>query len=219
MSHVSANIDLKDKSETIAMIKLSKDQLRTFKESTEIHVKMSCLICMAFPEVIVHKKNTKLWFQSSNPVPSNRLCFHIKHKLECPHCEFGIASEDEMRGVYFIERRYREAILKRDNFTCQACGYKQDQKPTPIPLRKKNETEADYLYRRFISTLGKAGQAKHLAIAHYSKRYDEETYENRHKVENARTLCVDCHNAETAKHQMEIWLERMRECAWLNRLE
>ncbi len=48
--------------------------------------------------------------------------------------------------MYFIERGFREAILKRDKYTCQACGYKQKTKPTSIPLKKKNETDADYLY-------------------------------------------------------------------------
>ncbi len=201
------------------MIKLSKEDLARHKGSTEIRVKMTCMICIAFPEIVIQKRNTRVWYQLPNPVPSNRLCFHIRHQLECVHCEFGVAPEAEVREMYFIERGFREAILKRDKYTCQACGYKQKTKPTSIPLKKKNETDADYLYRRFISSLGRFDQEKSLVVAHYSRRYESETYENRHTMENARTLCVDCHNAETAKHQMEDWLEKMKICPRLNKVE
>ena len=60
---------------------------------------------------------------------------------------------------------------------------------------------------------------KSLVVTHYSKRYEEEKYDSRHKLENARTLCVDCHNMETAKHQIEEWIKRMNECPWLKKLE
>jgi 5-methylcytosine-specific restriction endonuclease McrA len=201
------------------MIKLSEEDLLRYNDSTPIHVKLMCMICMAFPEVAIQKGDTRIWHQLSNPVPSNRLCFHIKHELECPHCEFGVVPEEEIRERYFIDPIFRDSILKRDKYTCQACGYKQENKPPSITRRKKNENEAEYLYRRFMSSLGKSDQDRSLVVAHYSRRYEDETYENRHKMDNARTLCVDCHNAETAKHQMESWLERMKECPWLNKLE
>jgi 5-methylcytosine-specific restriction endonuclease McrA len=201
------------------MIKLSKEDLLRYKDSTLIQVKMSCMICMAFPELEIRLDSPGVWHQLPNPVPSNRLCFHIRHKLECPYCEFGVITEQEERETYFIAPVFRDAIIMRDNYTCQACGYKQENKPPSIPRRKKNESEADYLYRRFVSSLGKSDQDRLLAVAHYSRRYEDETYENRHNMDNARTLCVDCHNAETAKHQMESWLERMNECPWLNKLE
>ncbi len=201
------------------MIKLSKKDLFLYKDISEIPIKMSCMICMAFPEVIILKNDTIVWHQYPNPIPSNRLCFHLKHELECPNCKFDIKSEEEIREMFFIEPKFREKILKRDNYTCQACGYIQKEKPMFISRRKKGENEKDYLFRRFKSSLGKSNQNKSLVIAHYSRRYENETYQNRHKMENARTLCVDCHNMETAKHQMEGWLKRMKECTWLKRLE
>jgi hypothetical protein len=201
------------------MIKLSEEDLLRNNGGTLVRVKMTCMICMSFPEVAIQIDDTRIWHQLPNPVPSNRLCFHIRHELECAHCDFGIVSESEMREMYFIESKFREAILKRDKYTCQACGYEQKNKPASISRRKKDETEADYLYRRFVSSLTKSEQDKSLVVAHYNRRYKNETYENRHKMENARTLCVDCHNAETAKHQMERWLERRKECPWLNKLD
>jgi hypothetical protein len=152
-------------------------------------------------------------------VPSNRVCLHLKHKLECPYCEAGVAPEEVIRERYFMEPRFRDEILKRDNYTCQACGYRQAQKPKGIKPRAKEEDEAAYLHRLFISNLAHHEKPRSLVVAHYSKRYEEETYDSRHKLENARTLCVDCHNMETAKHQMEEWIKRMNECPLLKKLE
>jgi len=199
------------------MIKLSESDL--LKAGPLIRVRMHCMICMIFPEVIIKKDNTRIWKQLPNPVPSNRLCSHLKHKLECPYCEFGIEPEEEIRERYFIEPEFREEILKRDNYTCQACGYNQKEKPPSIPPKKKGESDADYLYRRFVSTLASHDRPKLLVVAHYSRRYEDESYDERHKMKNARTLCEDCHNMETAKHQMEAWLKRMEECPWLKSLE
>jgi 5-methylcytosine-specific restriction endonuclease McrA len=200
------------------MIELSEEDLLMHKGDL-ISIKMSCMICMAFPEIIIRKDNTRIWEQVPNPVPSNRLCLHTKHDLECPHCKVGVVPEEEIRERYFIEPNFREQVLKRDKYTCQACGYKQKEKPISIPRKSKNESDAGYLFRRFASTLGKSGQNKSLIVAHCSRKYENETYENRHKMENARTLCVDCHNIETAKHQMERWLKKMNECPWLKQLE
>lgn len=201
------------------MIELSKEDLQNHEGESVIAVKMSCMICMTFPEVTIKKNNTKIWEQIPNPVPSNRMCFHIKHNLECPHCKIGVSPDAEIREKYFMTPEFKEQILKRDKYTCQACGYKQKEKPISISRRGKNESDADYLFRRFTAALNKSGQYKSLVVAHYSKRYENETYENRHKMENARTLCVGCHNMETAKHQMENWLKRMSECPWLKKLE
>lgn len=184
-----------------------------------ISVKFSCMICMAFPEVTIDPKNTKVWKQLPKAVPSNRMCLHIRHKLECPTCISAPEDESIVRERYFIEPKYREAILERDNYTCQACGYKQTTKPERIPNKGPEESDAEYLYRRFSSGWGVAGQPRSLVVAHYAKRYGEETYENRHKMENARTLCENCHNMETALHQMEAWLERKKTCQWLQVLE
>ena len=201
------------------MIKLTEeDELRN-KDEPLLLVKMSCMICMAFAEVIVDKKNTAIWEQRPNAVPSNRICLHLKHKLECPHCEVGVEPEEVVRERYFIEPKYRDEILKRDRYTCQACGYKQTEKPAGIQRRAKGEDEAKYLYRRFMSSLARHGKPRSLVVAHYSTRYEEETYESRHKLENARTLCEDCHNMETAQHQMEAWTKRMDECPQLKKLE
>jgi hypothetical protein len=201
------------------MIKLSNEDLLRHTASDTLQVDLACMICMAFPRVSIEVSDLRIWRQLDNPVPSNRLCFHIRHQLDCPHCELGIESQAEQRARFFMESSYREEVLRRDGHTCQACGYKQKEKPASIRRRKKTETRADYLYRRFISGLCRSEQPRSLAVAHYSRRYEEESYENRHRLENARTLCVDCHNAETAKHQMEEWLERMKECPWLRNLE
>ena len=83
------------------MIKLSKEDLAKHKGSEEIRVKMMCMICMTFPEIVIYKKNPKNWYQFPNPIPSNRLCFHIKHELECPCCEFGVVPEEKMQEMYF----------------------------------------------------------------------------------------------------------------------
>jgi hypothetical protein len=201
------------------MIKLTEEEKIIHKDSQFALIKMHCMICMAFPEVILQKENTSIWKQNSNPVLSNRVCLHLKHKLECPYCETGVELEEVARERFFIEPSFREEILKRDNYTCQACGYKQVQKPAGIKTRAKGEDEARYLHRRFISTMAYHDKPRSLVVAHYSKRYEEETYDSRHKLENARTLCVDCHNMETAKHQMEDWMKRMNECLWLKKLE
>jgi 5-methylcytosine-specific restriction endonuclease McrA len=201
------------------MLKFSEEDELRFGANPLALVKMCCMICMVFPEIIVQKENPLIWKQRPNPVPSNRVCLHIKHKLECPHCEAETAPEEVIRERYFIEPSFRDEILKRDNYTCQACGYKQTQKREAIKRRAKGEDDAQYLHRRFISDLEHHNKAKSLVVAHYSKRYDEETYDSRHKMENARTLCVDCHNIETAKHQMEDWIKRMNECPWLKKLE
>jgi hypothetical protein len=201
------------------MIKLNEEDKLKHNDSPLVVIKMHCLICMAFPEIIFQKENTAIWQQRPNPVPSNRLCLHLKHKLECPYCEVGIAEEEVIRERYFIEPSFREEILKRDNYICQACGYRQIEKPSGNRRRAKEEDEAGYLYRRFISDLENHEKPKSLVVAHYSKRYDEESYNNRHKLENARTLCVDCHNMETAKHQMEEWMKKMNECPCLKKLE
>jgi len=201
------------------MIKLTEEDKLRHKDVPLLLVKMNCMICMAFPEVVVQKDNTAIWKQVPNAVPSNRICLHLKHKLECPYCEAGVEPEEVVRERYFIETDYKEEVLKRDNYTCQACGYKQTQKPSGIKRRAKGESDATYLYRRFTSALASHDKPKSLVVAHYSKRYGEETYDNRHKLENARTLCIDCHNMETAKHQMEEWMKRMNECLWLKNLE
>jgi len=201
------------------MIKLSKEDILGSKDAPFVRLKMSCMICMAFPEVVVQKENTAIWEQVPNPVPSNRVCLHLKHKLECPFCEVGVEPEEVVRERYFIDPNFREEILKRDDYTCQACGYKHAQKPDGITRRTKGESEAAYLHRRFISDLARHDKPRSLVVAHYSKRYGEETYDSRHKLENARTLCLDCHNMETAKHQMEGWMKRMNECPWLKKLE
>lgn len=185
------------------MIELSDDDLKAHEAASELVIKMNCMICMAFPQAIIQKDNTRIWKQLPNPVPSNRVCLHLKHRLECPHCKFGVEPEEAVRERYFMEPKYREEIIRRDNHACQACGYKLTEKPQNIPNRMKNESEEEYLYRRFTSDLARSDKPKSLVVAHYSRRYDEETYENRHKMQNARTLCVDCHNLETAKHQME----------------
>ena len=182
-------------------------------------VKFNCMICMAFPEVALDPNNPKAWKQLPNPVPSNRMCLHVRHKLECPTCVVEPAEEAEIRERYFIEPTYRDEILARDHYTCQACGYKQTSKPDRIPNRMAGETEAEYLYRRFSSSWGSSGQPRSLVVAHYARRYVEETYENRHKMENARTLCENCHNMETALHQMEDWLQRKKTCPWLHASE
>ena len=201
------------------MIKLSEeDKLRNI-DNPLVLVKMSCMICMAFPKVGVQKENTAIWEQIPDPLPSNRVCLHLKHKLECPHCEVGVEPEEVVRERYFIEPKYRDEILKRDRYTCQACGYKQTEKPAGTQRRAKGEDESKYLYRRFMSSLARHGKPRSLVVAHYSKRYEEETYESRHKLENARTLCEDCHNMETAKHQMEAWTKRLDECPRLKKLE
>ncbi len=199
------------------MFKLSKEEIQALKGVDKIRVKMACMICMSFPEVIL--LNTSEWEQSANPVPSNRMCFHLKHKLNCPNCKYELATVQEVRETYFTESSFKESILKRDDFTCQACGYKQTRKPSTIGRRKKNESEAEYLHRRFVSSLARSNEDKSLAVAHYAKRYKKESYENRHKIENARTLCIDCHNMETAKHQTEAWLSLMETCSWLKNLE
>jgi len=202
-----------------SMIKLTKEDKLRHEGLPFVLIKMNCMICMAFPEVVVQKENTAIWKQKPNPVPSNRVCFHLKHKLECPYCEVSAEPEEVVRERYHIEPHFREEVLKRDNYTCQACGYKQTQKPNGIKSRAKGEAEAEYLHRRFISDLAHHDKPKSLVVAHYSKRYGEETYNSRHKLENARTLCIDCHNMETAKHQMEEWMKRMNECPWLKKLE
>lgn len=201
------------------MIKLTEEDKLRHKDSPLIHVKMSCMICMAFPEIAVRKDNTTMWEQIPNPVPSNRICLHLKHELECPHCEVGVEPEEALRERYFIEPKYRDEILERDKYTCQACGYKQTEKPAGVQRRAKGEEDAKYLHRRFMSNLARHGKPRSLVVAHYSKRYEEETYESRHKLENARTLCEDCHNMETAKHQIEAWVRRMNECPRLKKLE
>jgi len=201
------------------MIKLTKEDKLRHKDVPFVPIKMNCMICMAFPEVVVQKENTTIWEQKPNPVPSNRVCLHLKHKLECSYCEVSIEPEEVVRERYFIESDFREEILKRDSYTCQACGYKQTQKPNGIKRRAKGEAGAEYLHRRFISDLARHDKPKPLVVAHYSKRYGEETYNSRHKLENARTLCIDCHNMETAKHQMEEWMKRMNECPRLKKLE
>jgi hypothetical protein len=208
-----------DEDEEIFVIKLTEEDRLRNGDAPLILVKMTCMICMAFPQVAVRRENTAVWEQRPNAVPSNRLCLHLKHKLECPHCEVGVEPEEVVRERYFIETEFREQILKRDNYTCQACGYMQRQKPNPTKLRTKEESEAEYLHRRFISEMSSHGKPRSLVVAHYSKRYGEESYDKRHKLENARTLCVDCHNIETAKHQMEEWMKRMNECPWLKKLE
>jgi 5-methylcytosine-specific restriction endonuclease McrA len=201
------------------VIKLSDEDKLRHKDTPLVLVKMTCMICMAFPNVAVQKENTAIWEQVPNPVPSNRICLHLKHKLECPYCEMGVEPEEVVRERYFIESAFREEIFKRDKYTCQACGYKQTLKPNVIKRRAKGEDEATYLHRRFISELARHNNPKSLVGAHYSKRYGEETYDARHDLENARTLCGDCHNMETAKHQMEEWAKRMNECPWLKNLE
>jgi 5-methylcytosine-specific restriction endonuclease McrA len=201
------------------MIKLTDEDLLRDKDSPFVLVRMSCMICMAFPQVIVQKENTAIWGQRPNPVPSNRVCLHLKHKLECPYCEVGVAPEEVIEERYLIEPQFRDEILKRDNYTCQACGYKQVQKPKGNKPRAKEEDDATYLHRLFTSHLEHHDKPRPLVVAHYSKRYEEETYDSRHKLENARTLCEDCHNMETAKHQIEEWIKRMNECPWLKKLE
>ena len=201
------------------MIKLNEEEKLKHKDTQLVLIKMHCMICMVFPEIIIEKENTANWQQKPNPVPSNRLCLHLKHKLECPNCEVGVAEEAVIRERYFIEPSFREEILRRDNHTCQACGYKQVQKPAGIKPRAKGEDEAGYLHRRFISDMAYHDKPRLLVVAHYRKRYEEETYDSRHKLENARTLCVDCHNMETVKHQVEEWIKRMNECPWLKKLE
>ena len=184
-----------------------------------IAVKFACMICMAFPEVVVDPRDPRKWSQSTNPIPSNRMCLHVRHKLDCPTCVVEPAEEAEIRERYLIEPKYRDAILARDGYTCQACGYKQTEKPERIPNKKATESDAEYLYRRFSAGWRVAGSPKSLVVAHYARRYGDETYENRHKMENARTLCEDCHNMETALHQMQDWLERKKTCPWLQALE
>ena len=197
------------------MIKITAEQ----RSAAVIVVKFACMICMAFPEIALDTNDPKKWNQKPNPVPSNRICLHVKHKLDCPTCMFETAEAAEIRERYFIEPKYRDAILARDGYTCQACGYKQTSKPDRIPNRKPDETDAEYLYRRFSAGWQASGLPRSLVVAHYARRYGEETYENRHKMENARTLCEDCHNMETALHQMEDWLERKKSCTWLQALE
>jgi 5-methylcytosine-specific restriction endonuclease McrA len=197
------------------MIKLPAEQT----SPAAVVVKFACMICMAFPEVVLDPNDTKKWKQSTNPVPSNRMCLHVRHKLDCPTCMVEPAEEAEIRERYFIEPKYRDAILTKDGYTCQACGYRQTEKPERIPNKKPTESDAEYLYRRFSAGWRTAESPKSLVVAHFAKRYGDETYENRHKMENARSLCEDCHNMETALHQMEDWLQRKKTCPWLQALE
>ncbi len=180
---------------------------------------MPCFICGAFPKIAINVKDTRIWRQLPNPVPSNRMCFHIKHDLECPHCKVGLAPEEEVKEMYFIEPNFKGIVKKKDGYTCQVCGYKQKEKPKPIPHQQKDETDRDYLYRRFIANLAKSDKEKRLVVAHFHKRYGKETYKKRHEIQNVRILCEDCHNAETANHQIERWVDRLKKCLWLKRLE
>ena len=177
-------------------------------------------MCMAFPEVAFKIADTKVWKQLPNPVPSNKMCFHIKHNIICPHCSFGLISEKEKREQFFISKPFSEKILQRDSNTCQACGYTSTEKPRATPKRQESESDAEYLFRRFTSSLASSDKdIRSLAIAHFHRRYDKESYENRHEIENARVLCSECHNAESAKHEMEKWLNKMKTCPWLKSLE
>src|SRR5208282_1123155 len=102
------------------MIKLTEEDKLSHKDHDAVLIKMHCMICTVFPEVVIQLENTAIWEQSPNPVPSNRVCLHLKHRLECPHCEFGVVDEEAIRERYHIDQDFREKILKRDNYTCQA---------------------------------------------------------------------------------------------------
>ncbi len=139
------------------------------------------------------RESTTIWWQNPNPVPRNRLCLHIKHKLECAYFEFACGGRSRERTV-LSEPHFREQILRRDNYTCQACGYKQTWKPQGIKPRAKEESDGEYLLRRSLSTLSPYDHPKESVVAYYIRRYLEDTYDSGHKLENARTLCEDCHN-------------------------
>lgn len=201
------------------MIKLPKtNRNKKSKEEIRCFVEMKCMICMAFPSVWVWEINFPKWEQCGNSVPSNRVCFHIKHQLDCPYCVFDTMSEDEIRENH-TDAKFRKLILQRDDYTCQACGYKQTEKPVGLGKGEKGKDEAKHLYKLYLLSLERSDKPKSLHVAHFHKRYGEESYERRHTIENARTLCVDCHNMETAKHQMDDWLKRMKECPRLKTLE
>src|SRR5437870_13572381 len=117
------------------MIKLTEEDILRHQDATMIRLKMKCMICMSFPEITFQIDDPSLWQQLPNPVPSNRMCFHVKHKLMCPHCEFAVISEQEEREMYFMESAFRDLILKRDEYTCQACSYKHNGKPLSVSRR------------------------------------------------------------------------------------
>lgn len=182
-------------------------------------LKMQCMMCLSFPTVELDLETPGVWRQTPNPVPSNRLCFHLRHELDCPSCEVGVATSSEVRETFFIEPAYRDEVFERDRYTCQACGYAQTSKPATVGRRRKAESEQDYLYRRFVATLARSDQPRSLVVAHYNKRYGRESYAKRHRLANARALCSECHNAETAKHQWERWALLFSTCPWLSKLE
>lgn len=184
-------------------------------------MRMSCMICMSFPEVSINARNPKVWHQVGDfkRVPSNRMCVHIRHLLTCPTCDATTMSLQEEREMFHIDEDFKRKVLERDDYTCQACGYKPKGKPFRPSRKASWETSENYFNRLFDASMDSSNNYRSLVVAHYHGRYEKETHEDRHKLENARTLCEDCHNTETALHQMKSWLKRSETCPILKELE
>jgi len=178
---------------------------------------MRCSICNAWP--IVNFTSPIAWYQDSNPIPSNRICIHLFHFLTCPNCNFTTETAKEQAQRYEMPDAYRQFILKRDNYTCQACGY-HPAAGRQHHYKRTKLTGANKLYELFTKTLKRSTSSRQLHVAHYHARYGSvETQDNRTDPKLARTLCAQCHTFESALHETERWQERRAQCPILQKLE
>ena len=179
---------------------------------------MRCSICNSWP-TIEYSSPTE-WRQSENPVPSNRLCDHLLHFLNCPNCNFTTESAKEQAERYAMSPEFRELVLNRDNFTCQACGYHMPESERDRHFKRSTLIGAEKLLDLFTKSLRKSYSRRQLHVAHYHARYgQQETPENRNNPEYARTLCADDHGFESGMHEIARWNERRKTCPILQKLE
>jgi ssDNA-binding Zn-finger/Zn-ribbon topoisomerase 1 len=196
-----------------------KDDQQVLDEGGVLEVTMRCSICNAWP-IIEFTSNRNFWKQATSPIPSNRICIHLLHFLTCPTCNFTTETEKEQAKRYAIPKEFRDRILKRDDYTCQACGYHQPEGPKKTFHRPKGLSSAAKLYTLFTGSLKWVYSKRQLHVAHYHTRYGSvETPENRLNPLLARTLCAECHGMESALHAIERWNKRREHCPILQRLE
>lgn len=105
---------------------------------------------------------------------SQKISATLKKKLKGDHSSMPIHRSFRYTLEY---RHWRNAVLERDNYTCQECGFESSKR------KKKKLVHAHHIY--FLYNILQDFNIKTIDQAKKNKMLND--------IDNGKTLCVACH--------------------------